>query len=85
MTTFFRISQKSGKNVVGTMHHESKTVQGHYLMKKGYTIREDNHSHPKGTGPSPADFSIAREINKKNKNTDFRIYIGNGKYTIYAP
>ncbi|GHV60401.1 hypothetical protein FACS1894182_15150 [Bacteroidia bacterium] len=78
-------TEKSQKNVVGTMHHQSKTVQGYYLMKYGYTIREDSHSHPNGTGPSPTDFTVATHISAKHKNASFSVYIGQGKYLFYVP
>jgi len=78
-------TEKSEKNIVGTMHHASKTAQGYYLMEKGYTIREDNHSHPMGTGPSPADLNIANDIYNKSVNTKFNVYVGNGRYIQYYP
>jgi RHS repeat-associated protein len=78
-------TEKSEKNIVGTMHHESKTAQGYYLMKKGYTIKEDNHSHPRGTGPSPADLDIADDIYNKSVKTKFNVYVGNGIYIPYYP
>lgn len=78
-------AENSGKNIVGTIHHESKTALGDYLNTHGYTIREDTHSHPDGTGPSSTDFDVANRISAKNKNVYFSIYIGNGKYMYYAP
>jgi RHS repeat-associated protein len=74
---------ESENNIVGTMHHESLTAQGYYLMKKGYTIREDNHSHPQGYGPNNVDARIARDILYSNPNAKFNVYTGTGQYSPY--
>jgi hypothetical protein len=77
-------TEKSEKNVVGTIHLPKNTVQGYYLSKKGYTIREDNHSHPRGSAPNDVDRDVARDILERNKNAKFNVYIGNGKYIPYV-
>ena len=76
-------TKNSQKNVVGTIHMPNNTVQGSYLSTFGYTIREDNHSHPRGTGPSPADLTVAGKILKKDNSTLFNIY--NPKTKNYIP
>jgi len=67
-------TEESQKNIVGTIHMQKNTVQGTYLSKYGYIIREDNHSHPQGTGPSPADLTVAGKILAGNSKTLFNIY-----------
>jgi RHS repeat-associated protein len=76
-------TEKSEKNVVGTIHLPKNTVQGYYLSNKGYTIREDNHSHPGGTEiPSPGDKRTAAYILEKNPRTLLNIYIPQKKKYI---
>jgi hypothetical protein len=76
-------TEKSGKNIVGTIHLPKNTVQGNYLSNKDYTIREDNHSHPGGTEKtSPGDEQVAKYILEKNRKASLNIYIPQKKKYI---
>jgi hypothetical protein len=69
--------------VVGTIHLPKNTAQGYYLSSKGYTIREDNHSHPGGTEKtSPGDEQVAKIILEKNRKASLNIYIPQKKKYI---
>ena len=75
-------TEESQKNIVGTASSKEHTFQANYLIKKNYTIRSDAHSHPAGSGPSPADqdtYISAKNINPITIMYVYRINENNEK------
>ena len=83
-------TENSNSNIIGTSHEKSATPVGHYLRRTGYTLKEVNHNHPRGTGPSGrldgkrGDIPNAKLYHRKNPNTMLKVYIHPNKYIYYS-
>ena len=83
--------KNSGRNIVGTSHDTKSTAIGAYLRDTQYTLREVNHNHPRGTGPSIkeedgrrwGDIPAAALYYKSNKSIKLNVYIHPGIYIEY--
>jgi RHS repeat-associated protein len=74
---------RSTADIVGTMHSTNNTFQAPYLTIQGRRLVQDTHSHPGGTGPSPADLAMARKLEIRNPGIKLNIYTVPKTYTPY--
>ncbi len=76
----------SGDNIVGTMHHKSKSAVGSYISRtqdRG-NVRELNHNHPRGTYPSGPDIDNAAAYQSRHPNIRLNVYpSGHNRYIPY--
>jgi len=76
----------SGENIVGTMHHKSKSAVGHYISQNQVegNLRELNHNHPQGTYPSATDIDNAAVYQDRHPNIRLSVFAsGPNRYIPY--
>lgn len=69
-------AEESGRNLLGTINHESASAINSYALQTGYTIRESNHNHPSNCPfASVADVAYAKELQAKFPNAKLNVFI----------
>jgi hypothetical protein len=67
----------SENNLVGNMHDPSGSGLGDFALNYGYSIRQSDHNHPRGTAtPSESDVRNIKKIQDKFPTATSNIYVG---------
>ena len=76
-------TEKSSRNIVGSMHAKMSTPVGQYLRNAHYTLRQVSHNHPEGSlaFPSPGDMKNAKLY---DESTLLRVYVHPNIYRYYS-